>query len=110
VKSARIFVRVFSLVGALWCAVPAFAAEKQTPSPQTLARDLAATCSACHGTGGNSAGGMPSLAGRDARTLITQMNEFKLGKRPVTVMHQIAKGYDDEQITLIAEYFSKQLH
>ena len=36
------------------------------------------------------------------------MQEFKSGKRPATVMHQHAKGYTDQQIELMADYFSKQ--
>ena len=36
------------------------------------------------------------------------MAEFKDGKRPATIMHQIAKGYTDEQIRLIAGYFAAQ--
>jgi cytochrome c553 len=36
------------------------------------------------------------------------MNEFKNGKRPATVMHQLAKGYTDQQIELMAGYFAAQ--
>jgi cytochrome c553 len=36
------------------------------------------------------------------------MQDFKSSKRPATIMHQLAKGYSDEQIELMAEYFSVQ--
>ena len=73
-----------------------------------IARSLAANCTACHGTDGRSVGGVPpSLAGRDKGELLQTMKDFKAGKRPATVMHQHAKGYSDEQIELIADYFSK---
>ena len=34
--------------------------------------------------------------------------EFKAGKRQATVMHQHAKGYTDQEIEVLAEYFSRQ--
>ena len=82
------------------------AAPAQSQDPG-YARSLAATCTACHGTDGRSVGGIPpSLAGQDRNYLLQQLKEFKAGKRPATVMHQHAKGYTDEQLELIANYFS----
>lgn len=72
------------------------------------ARGLAASCSACHGTDGNSEGGMPELAGLDRMLFITSMKEFKSGARPATVMHQHAKGYTDEEFELLADFFAAQ--
>jgi cytochrome c553 len=36
------------------------------------------------------------------------MKAFRDGTRPATIMHQLAKGYSDEQIELMAEYFARQ--
>ncbi|EXI71532.1 MAG: Flavocytochrome c cytochrome subunit [Candidatus Accumulibacter sp. SK-11] len=36
------------------------------------------------------------------------MKAFKNGTRPATIMHQLAKGYTDEEIAILAEYFAKQ--
>lgn len=71
---------------------------------------LAATCAACHGTQGKAVAGgaMPRLAGLDAAYTAEQMRAFRDGKRPATVMHQIAKGYSDAQITALAAYFAAQ--
>jgi len=33
---------------------------------------------------------------------------FRDGARPSTVMQQIAKGYSEQQIDLIADYFSRR--
>jgi cytochrome c553 len=34
------------------------------------------------------------------------MLDYKNGRKPATLMHQIAKGYSDEQIQQIAAYFA----
>jgi cytochrome c553 len=73
-----------------------------------LARNLAAQCANCHGTDGRSDQAIPSLAGRPAQELIEQMKAFKEGKRPATIMHQLSKGYTDEQVRIMAEWFEKQ--
>jgi cytochrome c553 len=36
------------------------------------------------------------------------MLDFKSGRRPATLMHQLAKGYSDAEITAIAGYFAAQ--
>jgi len=73
-----------------------------------LGRNLAAACANCHGTNGASQQGMPNLAGQQRAYLVQQMQDFRAGKRPATIMHQIAKGYTDEQIDALAAYFSEQ--
>lgn len=73
-----------------------------------LGRNLAAACANCHGTNGVSQGGFPSLAGQPRSQLVRLMQEFRAGKRPATIMHQISKGYTDEQMEALAAYFSAQ--
>jgi cytochrome subunit of sulfide dehydrogenase len=73
-----------------------------------LGRNLGAACANCHGTNGASQGGTPTLAGQPKTNLVQQMQDFKAGRRPATVMHQIAKGYTDEQIEALAAFFSAQ--
>ena len=71
-----------------------------------LARNLAATCANCHGSNGEARGAIVVLAGQPADKTITAMADFKSGARPATVMQQIAKGYTDEQIKLLAAFFA----
>ena len=74
-----------------------------------LARNLAATCANCHGTNGNVQGkDVKPLAGVAAEKILAQIADFKSGAQPATIMHQISKGYTDEQIKLMAAFFAAQ--
>jgi cytochrome subunit of sulfide dehydrogenase len=48
------------------------------------------------------------LAGVPAEKILALVADFKSGAQPATIMHQIAKGYTDEQMKLIAGYFAAQ--
>ena len=71
-------------------------------------RALAATCANCHGTDGRTVDGsaIPSLVGMPKSYMIMQIKAFKDGSRPATVMHQLSKGFTDQQIDSIATYFA----
>ena len=99
--------RTQSVATALLLALASGTAIAQAPDPN-LARNIAAGCANCHGTNGVSKGGMPSLAGQAKADLVRKMQDFKAGRTPATVMTQLAKGYTDEQIDLIAGWFAAQ--
>lgn len=65
-------------------------------------------CFNCHGTEGRVNSAIPSIAGRDKAYLEETLKAFKAGSKSATIMHQLAKGYSDEEIALLADYFSKQ--
>ena len=75
-----------------------------------LGRNLAATCANCHGTNGNAVkgAGLDSLAGVPKEKTLQKLSEYKSGDKPASIMHQISKGYTDEQMELIATYFAAQ--
>ena len=81
-------------------ALPVFA---QAPE---VARGIAATCANCHGTGGISRGENESLAGKPKDELVRKVQDFKQGRKPGTIMPQLAKGVSDEQIDLVAGWFA----
>jgi len=99
--------RVFHVGVAALATLAVAPVAAQSPDPN-LARNLAATCANCHGTQGVSQGGTASLAGMAKETMISKMQEFKSGARPASIMHQLAKGYSDEQVALIAGWFAEQ--
>ena len=82
-------------------------AQAQAPDPLQV-RSWAASCATCHGTDGRAQPGMASLAGASKDDMVKKMLDFKAGRRPATIMHQLAKGYSDEQIEAIAAYFAAQ--
>jgi cytochrome c553 len=91
---------------ALLAALPAAAQDAKALYVQSLA----ATCATCHGTDGRAVDGsaVPGLAGMNAAYFSEQMKAFKSGARTATVMHQLAKGYNDAQIDALAGYFAAQ--
>jgi cytochrome c553 len=93
---------MFLLVAALAAAFCASAQEN--------GRNLAAACAICHGTQGKPAPGAPliPLAGLPRDHIAAQMRAFRDGRRPATVMHQIAKGYSDPQIDAVAAWYAAQ--
>ena len=74
-----------------------------TPSASMLAN----TCAGCHGTNGISVGpASPTIAGKSAEYLKEVMEAYKSGERHATIMDRIAKGYTEEEIALMAEYYA----
>jgi cytochrome c553 len=90
-----------------WGQAPA-SAPLPAPALPTNAGYLASNCANCHGTTGSAKGGMPSLAGQKKDFIVEQMKAFRDGKRPSTIMGQLAKGYTDAQIDMVADYFARQ--
>lgn len=67
---------------------------------------LSNSCAACHGTDGKSPGEIPSIYGKSAEFITQSLVDFRENRRPATVMGRHASGYSDEEIHMIAEYFS----
>jgi sulfide dehydrogenase cytochrome subunit len=85
-------------------------ANDLSPEKTLQAASLAATCASCHGTNGQGIQGsaVTGLSNLSAEYIRTNMIWFKTGQRPATVMHQLSKGYTDEQIDIIANYLGKK--
>ena len=71
-------------------------------------RVWAAACANCHGTDGRALQGNEPLAGKDKDELYQKLMDFKSGRKPATLMHQISKGYSDDELQQIAAYFAAQ--
>ena len=68
----------------------------------------ASSCSGCHPAARSVDTTVPRLAGRDAEQVVAAMQDFKSGKRPSTVMDRIAKGFTDDEIKAIADWYGAQ--
>lgn len=91
------------LLGIMMCAP---SVQAMPPPPPSL---VVQACTGCHGTHGISAGPVvPNIAGMPATYLKEIMAEFKSGQRFSTVMGRLAKGYSEEDIARMADFFSKQ--
>lgn len=69
---------------------------------------FAGNCFNCHGTEGRVNSAIPSIAGRDKAYLEETLKAYKAGTKQATIMNQLAKGYSDEEIAVLADYFSRQ--
>jgi sulfide dehydrogenase cytochrome subunit len=67
---------------------------------------LAQACVTCHGPEGRSQGAIPTLTTLSSTDIVTALQAFRAETRPSTVMHRIAKGLDDADITAVATYFA----
>lgn len=102
--------RFAPLTAAAMLAAPLLAmAQPSITVPDRQARAWAASCAACHGTGGHTQGAMPAIGGRDAEQMHRILLDFKNDRRPgATVMHQHAKGYTDDELRRIAQVLSRE--
>jgi len=97
------------MIGKYLAAALALAAAAAHAQENPAARSLAASCASCHGTDGRSVTAeVVSLAGLPKEHIVAQMKAFRDGTRPATVMHQLAKGYREAQIELLADYFARR--
>ncbi|MDH0646963.1 c-type cytochrome [Pseudomonas sp. GD03858] len=98
-----------SLCAGLLALAATFATHAETAPSQV------ATCVACHGAQGQGipALGAPRLAGQQAEYLLTQLNDFKAGRRGYdprdshgAQMRAIAAGLTEGDLALLASYFA----
>jgi len=71
-------------------------------------RIWAAACATCHGTSGHAQEGNESLAGKNKDEMFQKLMDYKSGRKPATLMHQLTAGYSDEQLLQISAYFAAQ--
>lgn len=89
------------------CAAAGLQAAEKLPA-QPAVPYFVANCFNCHGTEGKAVTAIPSLAGRDKAILEVLLKAYKSDSKTGTIMNQLAKGYTDEEITILADYFARQ--
>ena len=68
----------------------------------------ASSCSGCHAANPSVDTAVPRLVGRQAADIVAQMQAFKTGQKPSTVMDRIAKGLTDAEVEAIAAWYAQQ--
>ena len=73
--------------------------------------EVIAQCAACHGAEGIAKDvEIPNLAGQHDRYLVTQLRNFRSGKRPHKEMRYMSRHLTDEEIDAIAQYYTQIRH
>ena len=65
-------------------------------------------CTGCHAASAKVDTAVPPLVGRPAADIVVQMQAFKSGQKPSTVMERIAKGFTEAEVQAIAEWYAQQ--
>ncbi len=74
-------------------------------------QDVIVQCAACHGAEGIAKDvEIPNLAGQHDRYLVTQLQNFRTGKRPHKEMRYMSRHITDEEIEAIAQYYANIPH
>lgn len=68
----------------------------------------ATSCSGCHAATRTADTTVPRLIGRAPGDIVALLIEFKTGKRTATVMDRLAKGFTDDEMKAIAEWYGSQ--
>jgi cytochrome c553 len=89
-------------------AVIGFAAAPSLPAAAAEPPVGAASCSGCHAARSGVDTAVPPLAGRNPAEMVEQMQAFRSGQRPATVMNKIAKGFSDAELQAIAAWYAQQ--
>lgn len=90
-------------------AAPAPAAQQSTkPDSAEGGKRYTAVCASCHGADGNSGvPANPKLAQQHPEYLVKQLQEFKAGKRPSSVMQAFAAQLSDQDMKNIAAFLAE---
>ncbi len=64
----------------------------------------AESCTGCHVSGG----GVGVLQGRPAPDIAREMEAYRSGEQPATLMNRIVKGFSPEEVTALSAWFAAQ--
>jgi sulfide dehydrogenase cytochrome subunit len=94
--------RRFLLASAWLLAAQTFVlADTGKPAPL-----IAQSCAGCHGQNGAGQGQTPPIAGVPKESFIQTWTAFRANERPATIMNRIARGYSDQEVAALADYFA----
>lgn len=69
-------------------------------------RLLASQCLGCHAADPNGTGGFEQLNGESAASIVDELSEMRGSSKELDIMHMQARGYTDDQIQRLAQWFA----
>ncbi len=78
-----------------------FLAAAGPPTAEPLGAE---SCTGCHVNGA----GMGVLQGRPAQDITQEMEAFRSGARPATLMNRIVKGFTPDEVAALSDWFAAQ--
>ncbi len=102
----RTFKKILAIGPAVFfAALAASAAQAQTSSGHDIYQT---SCASCHGAQAEGGGGgqFPRLAELPAKYLVSQLQDFRDGKRKSPIMEPMAKGLNNADIHAVAKYLA----
>jgi len=98
--------RTSIFAGAALAVLAAAAAPAAAQAPAAAAPIPALACAGCHGPGGSGSGAIPPIAGLDRQQFLETWAAFRADQRPASIMGRIARGYTDDEVAAMADYFA----
>jgi cytochrome c553 len=68
----------------------------------------ATACTGCHPASEKVSSPVPRLAGRNPEDIVQAFQAFRYGQRYSSVMDRIAKGFSDDEVRAIAQWYGAQ--
>jgi sulfide dehydrogenase cytochrome subunit len=68
----------------------------------------ASSCSGCHPASRSVDTPVKQLVGRKPEEIVAAVKAFRSGEKPATIMDRIAKGFTDDEIKAIADWYGAQ--
>ena len=68
----------------------------------------ASSCSGCHPVSRSVDTPVVRLVGRNPAEIVAAVQAFRSGQRPATVMDRVSKGFSDDEIKAIADWYGAQ--
>lgn len=93
------FVRLALAAGLMASAAVASAATEDD-------RLLASQCLGCHAADPSGTGGFERLNGESAAEIVDELTEMRVSSKELDIMHMQARGYTDDQIQRLAQWFA----
>ncbi|BFM20541.1 c-type cytochrome [Gilvimarinus japonicus] len=106
----RVLLALILMTSLTACDKPQGANNKpEVVDPVALGERKARVCMSCHGPGGVSrVASYPTLAGQDRAYLLTQLRDFKAGRRENPMMNAMVASLSDTDMQHLAAYFAAQ--